>query len=261
METPFTPNIMSILRKVEEDAYHLTGDVSSAVEVRIGDGVLQYLVHFALEWKCSCGDWQDILIPCAHAWRACTKTQKRHADYVSPIYSTAKFKETYSSSVSTILRDNLNPDTNCGVPIIRRKRGRPTEKSRLRFHNEDPVRFSRKCSICKDKGHDKRNCPIWLATVATRTGQDNAERRNVDGSNTGQEGDAMLQQNAMSLLGGQQNPRHQSSDHESSDHEDTELESTQEVIDVGDSQPSTQGRPSSYGSYSQLLAEVTGSKK
>ncbi|CAM6094908.1 unnamed protein product [Calypogeia fissa] len=100
--------------------------------------------------------------------RACTKTQKRHADYISPLYSTTTFRETYNSAIPAILIENLTPDTNCGEPLVKRKRGRPTEKARLCFHEEDVARYPWKCGVCKAKGHDRRNCPTRQADLAGR---------------------------------------------------------------------------------------------
>lgn len=52
----------------------------------------QYVVEFTLEWKCLCGDWQDTLLPCKHAWQAITKLKKWHHSFVSPFYSHKMFQ-------------------------------------------------------------------------------------------------------------------------------------------------------------------------
>lgn len=82
---PFPPNIMQILGDIEADAGHLIAQPSHEGEVRVidGDG-WQYIVNLRPDWKCTCGDFQDFMYPCVHAWRAITKLRYRHHDYVSP---------------------------------------------------------------------------------------------------------------------------------------------------------------------------------
>lgn len=159
--TPFPPNIMIKLKHTEEKAIQLIADASSDSECRITDFLgRQFLVKFEPEWFCSCGDWQDTRLLCVHAWRACTRLRKRHFDFVSPYYSTAAYQSTYNGSIPAIIEENLVPDLNCGPPIIRRKRGRPSEKHKLRFEEENVARRHRKCSQCQQTGHDRRKCQV-----------------------------------------------------------------------------------------------------
>ncbi|CAM6104168.1 unnamed protein product [Calypogeia fissa] len=121
--TPFPPNIMKALRNVEEAAIHLTVHPSHGSEVRITDELnYQYIVKFEPEWSCTCGDFQDCLLPCKHAWRAMTRLYMRHYDYVSPFYSTETFKKMFEAHLPALVRNDLEPDRNCGAPLKKRKK-------------------------------------------------------------------------------------------------------------------------------------------
>lgn len=159
--TPFPPKIMAKLKRIEEKASLLIANPSSEHEVRVTDYLgRQFLVQFEPEWMCSCGDWQDIGVPCVHAWRACTRLNKRQYNYISPYYSTEVFKQTYSYNLPAIMYTDLVPNECCGPPLIRRKRGRPTEKARVRFAEVEPSGKKRRCTECKEIGHNTRTCPL-----------------------------------------------------------------------------------------------------
>jgi hypothetical protein len=65
---PFSSWIMIIFRKTKEKVTLLLAHVSSNFECRIIDCLgQQFLGQFEPEQKFSCGDWQDIGLPCIHA--------------------------------------------------------------------------------------------------------------------------------------------------------------------------------------------------
>lgn len=88
--TSFPPNIITFLKRVEEAASHMIVDACSREEVEVTDPEFgkQYLVKFSPMWWCTCGKFQDFLLPCKHEWRALTKLRLCHYDYVSDFYST-----------------------------------------------------------------------------------------------------------------------------------------------------------------------------
>jgi hypothetical protein len=174
--TPYVPKISLLLKSIEKEAFHLTAAVSHEGEVRIIDGVWgEFMVRFSPHWFCSCGDFQDNLIPCKHAWRAMTRLKICHLDYVSPYYSSEKFRSVYSYSIPAILSIDLRPNKYCGEPQRRRQAGRPSQKQRTRFAEEDPMRNTRKCSWCKAVGHDRRTCELHRAYLSGAVARHNAE--------------------------------------------------------------------------------------
>lgn len=160
INTPFAPRIMLMLKDIQEQAVKLHAQPSSETEVRITDKEgREFIVTLEPEWTCCCGDFQDLLIPCVHAWRAITRLEKTHFDYVSPYYSSETFRRTYSSSIPAMTSEDLTPDPYCGPALKVRMRGRPTEKAKMRYEQGDGLRNDRRCKVCGTRGHDKRTCP------------------------------------------------------------------------------------------------------
>jgi hypothetical protein len=181
LNTPYPPNILQMLNTAEEEATHLVAIASSRHEVKVTDPEFgsQFLVQFSPSWKCTCGDFQDFLLPCKHAWRAITVLQGRHYDYVASYYSTQSLRDTYKNSLPALLKDDLIPNQNCGPPVSRRQRGRPTDKVRMRFQEEDPVHYPNKCGICRVRGHNRKNCPQRIERHIRRSDLKRTEQQRV----------------------------------------------------------------------------------
>ncbi|XP_047258278.1 uncharacterized protein LOC124890493 [Capsicum annuum] len=114
---------------------------------------------------CTCRLWDLQQFPCTHAL-ATLKAQRlpnygeRVYNVCSPYYSADFYKLAYSEIINSVppekkwdwVRESIiNP------PLVKRKKG-PRKKKRVPTVGE-VVKKHNKCSICKQVGHKKTNCP------------------------------------------------------------------------------------------------------
>ncbi len=128
------------------------------------DTGLKHIVN--LEQKmCECTNFQEYESPCAHAIAAC-----RHAS-IDPFkkfrkyYRLKVYRETYSRFLQPISTQDLDSESAIYPPIIKKQRGRPIVK---RMRKGDWKRKQKKCSTCKEHGHDKRTCRKQLVANGRR---------------------------------------------------------------------------------------------
>jgi hypothetical protein len=140
---------------------------------------------------CSCLQFQDLLIPCRHAIAAIRDFNCDIDDYISELYFTSSYKETYKMATAPIRWDDLIPNKggDCEPPQWKdeedtEKRGRPAKKRKLKAHQRAKETLSRlsderrrelrerrsvtivppvllrrrRCGYCQKPGHDLRKC-------------------------------------------------------------------------------------------------------
>jgi hypothetical protein len=123
--------------------------------------------------QCTCGVWQDYLVPCCHACAVLKQEyhlswddiQNRH---VHPYYPCGSLHELYSNNIFPVCMDNLEHDGLTLTPqVCVRSAGRPTRIKRMRRRSEyaDPSESKVHCSACKQPGHNKRTCTEILGTL------------------------------------------------------------------------------------------------
>ena len=122
--------------------------------------------------QCTCGVWQDYLVPCRHA--CAVLKQEYHLSWddiqnkhVHPYYTCGSLHELYSNNIFPVCMDNLEHDGLTLPPQVRvRSAGRPRIK-RLRRRSEyaDPSESKIHCSACNQPGHNKRTCTAIVGTL------------------------------------------------------------------------------------------------
>ena len=130
---------------------------------------------------CSCGLWQEHLIPCIHAIayfrsvKELTLQQIIEAN-VSKLYYYESLQELYKDNFYPVVVDNLVPDKVTELPTNQNKRqaGRPvTKRLRKRCKFPDPTLSNIKCSRCGQKGHNKKTCELRSITLLNPDQQNN----------------------------------------------------------------------------------------
>ncbi|XP_059302069.1 uncharacterized protein LOC132053999 [Lycium ferocissimum] len=112
--------------------------------------------------KCSCGKWRNYHMPCSHAIKFCDIRGIQPKDYVSKYYSCRFYKQTYSENFSPLGDEAYWPPSPfsliANTEYERTSRTRTTTRRRNEM-DIAPVRMARKCSTCKQTGHNKNRCP------------------------------------------------------------------------------------------------------
>jgi ribosomal protein L32 len=114
---------------------------------------------------CSCGVWQDTLLPCRHACAVYRKTKSVEKEYilanlVHEYYTYSYVQQTFTKNIFPVSLDTLAYDRETGPPsCVKRGSGRPRTK-RIRRRSlyaateDSPI----VCSNCGQAGHNKRTC-------------------------------------------------------------------------------------------------------
>jgi hypothetical protein len=82
-------------------------------------------------YKCTCLEWQDRKLPCAHAWYTAQHFKfdsKKIYNEAANIYYTATYNLMYLPSLRPVLLNNLIPDLTTLPPELKRAIGRPRTK-------------------------------------------------------------------------------------------------------------------------------------
>jgi hypothetical protein len=151
-ETPVLPEVLPVPTRLgERNAVHTVSPLSR---------------------HCTCGVWQDYLVPCKHAC-AVFKQQYQlsfndiQEKHVHPYYTCGSLHELYSNNIFPVCIDNLEHDKVTLPPEVRvRSAGRPRIKRvRRRSEYADPADSKVRCSVCKERGHNKRTCTATVGTL------------------------------------------------------------------------------------------------
>ena len=131
----------------------------------VGDTVQQCNVG-PMEAKCTCNKPKLEHIPCSHVLAACKELGGNDGGhYVSWFYTTEALRNTWrpkmhSYAVGSSHKTIEGPNW---APYPATKRTEPGRRRSHRIHGDmdeaDATHGLRKCKICKQPGHDRRNCP------------------------------------------------------------------------------------------------------
>ncbi|CAI9288651.1 unnamed protein product [Lactuca saligna] len=146
-------------------------------EVRIGnDG---YAVDLNNN-TCGCRSWQVSGIPCVHAVAAISYLNRNAEDYVAPWFHTAMFLTCYNHTINPLNGSSMWPEAPYMKPLPPQKRrlpGRPTlkrKKDQSEMESKGKTRHTiskagsiNRCSICRERGHNRSTCPTKPADVAS----------------------------------------------------------------------------------------------
>ena len=118
--------------------------------------------------SCTYRAWDLSGSPCPHGMCAIYDSEKCVEDYVSPWYHKETYKKSYSFVMFSCKGKNMWPESEkppVEPPTVRQMLGRP--KLKRRKDVDEPRKsgkLSRKgvemtCSLCREKGHNKKGCP------------------------------------------------------------------------------------------------------
>jgi SWIM zinc finger len=120
------------------------------------------------ECFCSCGMWQAYEYPCVDAMAYFRFHEKKtllevmSSHYVSNFYKYSHYHELMKHNITPVVWDNLvkKKEWNCLPPdVVTKKAGRPvTKRLRVRSKFGKPEDSNIVCSICGERGHNKRTC-------------------------------------------------------------------------------------------------------
>ncbi|CAI9290457.1 unnamed protein product [Lactuca saligna] len=146
-------------------------------EVRIGnDGSAVDLNNNT----CGCRSWQVSGIPCVHAVAAISYLNRNVEDYVEPWFHTTMFLTCYNHTINPLNGSSMWPEAPYMKPLPPQKRrlpGRPTLKRKKdqsemeskgkRRHTISKAGSVNRCTICRERGHNRSTCPTRPADVAS----------------------------------------------------------------------------------------------
>jgi len=116
------------------------------------------------EWWCDCGEFQALMLPCAHVMAVCSYSHLNFSMFVAPVYTLHNIFKAYETQFHPIQnQDYWSPYT--GPNLIPNPDLRRSESGRLvttRIHNQmdEPISNRlKKCTYCCNEGHNRGNCP------------------------------------------------------------------------------------------------------
>ncbi|CAI9291985.1 unnamed protein product [Lactuca saligna] len=159
-------------------------------EVRIGnDG---YVVDLTKN-TCRCRSWQVSGIPCEHAVETILYHNKNAEDYVAPWFHTAMFLICYNHTINLLNGSSMWLEAPYMKPLPPQKRrlpGRPTLKRKMdqsereskgkKRHTSSKVGTVNRCTICRERGHNRSTCPTRLVDVASTSRPKNKKPKKLD---------------------------------------------------------------------------------
>jgi hypothetical protein len=108
---------------------------------------------------CSCGFFEEHLIPCRHAIALCHERKIPPSRFIFCIYHTSTLRQTYSVPYPPVLTSDLVPDKSVLPPLVKKARGRPSKKRTERGVKKGGAGGGRKCGKCGMTGHNRKKCP------------------------------------------------------------------------------------------------------
>jgi hypothetical protein len=123
-----------------------------------------HIVKPGRQW-CSCGMWQEFLYPCRHACAVYRKWEEQTLEHVlqhvvHPFYRYEYVQKLFTANIFPTCIESITYDGETKPPVVAgRQAGRPKTK-RLRRRSEyiDADKSPVRCSICFQRGHNRRTC-------------------------------------------------------------------------------------------------------
>lgn len=112
--------------------------------------------------SCICVEFQDLKLPCRHAWAVCRANEQEVSDHVASSYLLATYRDVYNAAIAPqpMIIQGLKHSKDCLAPLIQKRTGRPREKRfrSKRLGKKGTPGQRAKCGICHQPGHNRRNC-------------------------------------------------------------------------------------------------------
>ncbi|KAL9935878.1 hypothetical protein V8E36_005455 [Tilletia maclaganii] len=161
-----TPTATKFLHRSCEDARTMHVVPSSMLSGLVRDAHRGYEVLLpgsinAPQGWCSCGRFQQLLRPCAHAAALSLYHKQPPLQQVHSGYNTATWRATYGKKYAPIATDNLAHDMSFEPPELISKKGRPRTKRMEKGKQAGKDAGGQYlCSICRGTGHKRKDCAI-----------------------------------------------------------------------------------------------------
>ncbi|XP_059310910.1 uncharacterized protein LOC132062342 [Lycium ferocissimum] len=111
--------------------------------------------------SCTCSKWQTYHMPCSHAVKCFKRMVINVTDYVAGEYKVVNYLKAYSGHFHPLGNQAYWPAAPFSM-VANKEHIRKLGKNKLtHYPNQMDFReknYSRKCSTCKQFGHDKRSC-------------------------------------------------------------------------------------------------------
>ncbi|CAK8538229.1 unnamed protein product [Lathyrus sativus] len=146
----FTDNCLNVF-SVQETMDHGEGKPMGHYKVDLLNG-----------W-CDCGKFQAFRVPFSHVIAACSNVRHDACALLSDVYRVTNLFGVYNASFPVMSCDEYWPvyegDQICHNPRMwRNKKGRPVN-TRITTEMDNFDKLERKCSMCRQTGHNRTRCP------------------------------------------------------------------------------------------------------
>ncbi|XP_052723832.1 uncharacterized protein LOC128193770 [Vigna angularis] len=135
--------------------------------------------------QCSCRKWIISVIPCCHAIATMNYSNLDLENFIPTCFRRSTYEEAYASIIFPLNGHLLWERTTFPdllPPVKRKLLGRPKKKRRLEaweLTNDDTQMrvggHRKKCSICRQRGHNKNNCPLCPQPAETIEAMDETQ--------------------------------------------------------------------------------------
>ncbi|XP_058746218.1 uncharacterized protein LOC131619094 [Vicia villosa] len=122
----------------------------------------EYRVLLEERW-CDCDKFQAFRMPCSHVIAACAHSHLDALALLSPIYKSETLLHVYNNGFAVVAKEDYWPAYEGEIvwhndQMRRNKKGRPKSK-RITTEMDELDKLERKCGLCRQVGHNKKNCP------------------------------------------------------------------------------------------------------
>ncbi|KAK3227207.1 hypothetical protein Dsin_007069 [Dipteronia sinensis] len=170
LHTQLTPWAIKYLTKRNEESTFYTVRPIDWNEFEVKDGAKDGLVNL-LDRICTCREFEIDLLPCAHALAALRACKRPFIDFCLHYYKKSSLVEEYAGVIRPVghMSDWEIPDEISSLvvhpPEWKSQAGWPC-KVRKKSKGEFRSRKGKTCSLCKQAGHNRQNCPNPLSLPA-----------------------------------------------------------------------------------------------
>lgn len=152
------------------DRHRLTFSVQETMDHNEGRPNLSYAVRLSNGW-CDCGKFQAFRMPCSHVIAACAYTRWDAYSHLSNVYRVDSLMNVYNKCFHVVAMEEYWPPYEGDIvwhneEMRRKKKGHPNN-TRIQTEMDTMDKMIRKCSICRQPGHNRKHCPNVGGTSTT----------------------------------------------------------------------------------------------
>ncbi|KAH9769958.1 SWIM-type domain-containing protein [Citrus sinensis] len=169
-ESNIPPRVQKKIAKIAKAARRVSIIKASKYQFEVVEIMPDMERHYIVDlnkWYCECGGWQMSGLPCKHAMAGILHSHGEPSDYVDKSLTREAYLLTYSATINP-LPDRINwpkidrPILKPPVKKVQPERPKLNRRKEVNEAKKKPFykrRFTVKCSICHEMGHNKKKCP------------------------------------------------------------------------------------------------------